>query len=364
MLDNTMNLEYNGISPEEEDAIKKQVGENLTAFLQQNNITQKQLSTIIGSSEPCISDYKKGKKLPPIKFLLDLSHAFGISIDDILFKKITPADYDDVSPLNKIEEAEIKDYQKFTGTYYTYYFDTSSYKGRDSKNPPEALMYGILHIYKTPSQVEKLAYSCIAILGFSTREEVIQIKKEIDGLPASKEHVEEFARKKYYDKTYYGDLELTRNHAFLSLSHANKDRALIILHRPTSNNSKYSGGIGTINSASRGRESAPVIQFIGISRNNVSLSEEELHRLLLLSQPDISAKKEASELFSTFNKLYGDENEMYESFTELQKKITLQADLERCIRKSMENNMFRCAKISNLDDDFFYHGLKEAFLSD
>lgn len=350
-----------GSGKSQDDLFREQVAANIESLLEQKEITQKKLSEETGYAESCISDYKKGNKLPPLAFFLEIKRKYGISIDDFLTRNITPADYKIELPTNALELEELEDYKRFEGSYYVYYFDTSNYKGRDFSNAEESLMFGVVHIYGTPSPVSYLDHSCICVFGISDRERADSIKEKIDSFSGDNDAIEDFITENFPENAYYGDFNLTKNHAFLSLTHKNKDKALVIFHRPPSNKSHYNGGIGTINSVSRGREPMPVVQFIGMSREKLSLSCEEIHRLLLLSYPSLKAKDEVDELISTFKNLYMESGSISASLTEFQKKVALTADLERFARKSLENNMFRIAKISNRDDDAWYHGLRNQF---
>lgn len=341
------------------DILSPIVSKNIKTLLSQQNLTQKQLSEMIGITESTISYYIRGKSFPTFDFFLALKKEFGISIDDFITRNINPSDLITETSSNELEKYEQISYQKFCGTYFVYYFDTSKYKGRDYNTPEESLMFGILHIYETPTPVNKFDYSCIAILGITDRDKTDELKTKIEEFDNT-DKLEEFINNNYVENAYYGDFELTHDHAFLTLTHGSKDKALIILHRPRSNKTKYKSGIGTINSVSKGRESMPVIQFIGISRDKINLSCEEIHRNLLLNYPSIKTNNYADELIKLVKNLYIDNNDNYEVFTETQKKITIKAELERYIRKSLETNMFRYGKISNRDDDDWYHALKEA----
>lgn len=347
-----------------EQLMMPQVSENIKSLITQKGITQKTLASVTGYSESCISEYKKGEKLPPLGFFLEIKKHYGIAIDDFLTKNINPTNYAMPMPSSSVELKELEDYQRFSGTYYVYYFDTSKYKGRDYNTASESLMFGILHIYSTPSPVSPLDYSCISVMGFSCRSKIDEIKAKIEMFKDNNNEIEEFITTHYPDNAYYGDFELSQNHAFLSITHRTRDKALMIFHRPPSNKPHYSGGIGTINSVSKGREPMPALQFIALSRNKVTLSDEEIQRLLLLSYPSCKSENEADELITTIKNLYIDTTSTYGNLTDLQKKVVVKADLERFLRNNLENNIFRVAKISNRDDDDWYHGLRDAFLSD
>ena len=123
------------------------------------------------------------------------------------------------------------------------------------------------------------------------------------------------------------------------------------------------GGIGTINSVSKGRERAPVVQFMGVSRYPLSMSVEEIHHSLLLNYPNFKAEKETEEMIRNFKTLYVENEEARKEFSEYQKSIIVQSTLERYIKKSLERNMFRYGKISERDDDEWYHAIKAASIN-
>lgn len=370
--------------------VREQVSVNIKRLLEQNGINQKQLAEKTHVAEALISSYKNGKTLPPLSFLLSLKSIYGISIDDFLSKDITPAAYDAIPPTSEIEKEELEDYSRYEGTYYLYYFNTGNYKGNDHNPPSASLMFGILHIYATPSPVNSLGHSVVCIMGIPSRTEAIGTRYRIEteirnhggsfakyvesnyskrNLKAEKE--EEIRSKKetgpaeeeimYPGIPYYGVFEMNHNHAFITIKQSNKDQALIILHRPPvpSDASKYSSGIGTINSISKGREPMPAIQFIGLSRENTRLSDEELHHMLLLSHISVKDSHDTDELIQFIKKQYAEPDEDVSDF---QRDITVKGALSAYVKRVVDRNLFRVGKISNRDDDAWYHMLKDTFL--
>lgn len=337
---------------------------NLQKLLSQHNMTQKDLADKIGISGAAINDYFNGKRLPNVAILLALKNLFNISIDDFLTKSINPDNYITTKQEpSEIDKAEYNTYQKYCGSYFTYYFDTSNYKGRDNNSPSQALRFGLLYIYENVGTLYKSTYSCIAVLGLDNCDTAAEIKDKIDNYEdASK--VVDFIGNHYQKAMYHGDFELSQQHAFLSMTHNNKDKALAIFYRIESNKPRFTGGIGTINSVSKGREAMPTIQFMGISRKQISLSDEEIHHNLLLHYPSFQATDEAEQMVRLFKNLYLNPNPEDDGLTDLQKVITIKANLERYIRRSLERNMFRYGKISNRDDDEWYHLLKEVAKDD
>lgn len=336
------------------------IASNLTRLMEIHNITGKELAEITHVAEPTISSYKNGKKHMPLEFLLQLKRQYGISIDDFVTKDITPADYDVPPATSALEDKELEDYTSFVGTYYLYYFDTSVYKGSDFNAPTRAMRFGILHIYANKNTIDKLSHSVVCITGLETRKDAIATRKRIEDA-VNKDNtltVADYIQSNYADSAYYGDFDMTPNHAFISMRHRDKDQALIILHRIVAKNMLYSGGIGTMNSVSRGRESMPALQFVGISRENTPLSDEELHQMLLLDRISIDDYSETNSLLERIEKLYlTTEGKL----TDFQRDVSVKSEISAYVKKVVEWNLFRVAKISNKDDDSWYHKLKNSF---
>ena len=167
-----------------------------------------------------------------------------------------------------------------------------------------------------------------------------------------------------YSRTaYYGNFEIGQEHAFLNLRHAGTDRALAILHRVDSNKDKYLGGIAAINSISKGRERMPVLQFLGISRSPLCISAEDIQHALLLRYPIVDVREEVEEVLRIHRILFIDNDDARNSFTTDQKKAVIQSTVERAVLRNLTRNAFRYAKISEEDDDAWYHLIKASAAS-
>ena len=335
------------------------VAENLKKLIASNNTTQKELAAEVGVTAASMTDYCKGRRLPTAEFFVALKRLYGISIDEFLTQSIAVGRNRRAETGSDILRNSLTTYQKYCGIYFIYYFDTSRLKGRDSLVPRDSLIFGILCIYESPSCIDLSHYGCAAILGIHDREDAASVRDKLEELHQTS-RILEYIGKEYANTAYYGDFELSQEHAFVSMSHANTDKALLIFHRVDNNKNNYTGGIGTCNSISKGRERTPVIQFMGISRYPLSLSAEEIHRKLLLNYPTFRAETETDELIKTFQTLYGADDGPKHRLSDQQKTIMVQSTLEWYIRKSLERNMFRYAKISEQDDDDWYHSIKGA----
>ena len=339
------------------------ISSNLKRLISQNGTTQKELADKLGVAAASMTDYCKGRRIPNVEFFVSLKNLYDISIDDFLTKSINPSASTLPAKESTIDRNMLTTYHKYCGIYFVYYFDTSKYKGRDTQPPKDSVLYGVLFIYENPSSLDVPEFSCAAVLGIHDRENVTLVKKTLEGL-GDPSKIIDYIGNKYPNTAYYGDFELSQEHAFISMSHANTDKALLILHRVDNNKPNYTGGIGTINSVSKGRERAPVVQFMGVSRYPLSMSIEEIHHSLLLNYPNFKAESETEEMIQNFKALYVDSKESKQGFSEYQKSIVVRSTLERYIKKSLERNMFRYGKISERDDDEWYHAIKVASIND
>lgn len=333
------------------------VSNNLKVIISQNGTTQKELADKIGVAPATMSDYCKGHRLPSVDFLFSLKSLYDISIDDFITKDISiPSTSSELNNATFSGMQEI--YSKLVGTYFIYYLDTGKYKGRDNRVPSDSLTYGILSIYKTSTAFDAVEYGCVAALGMRSREEARCLKNNIDYFEDTTDIVDYFS--KNYQSTFYsGGVDITQEHIFISLSHSNTDKSLVILHRVDNNKDNYLGGIGTVNSVSKGRERMPVVQYVGLSRYPLEMSDEEVHHALLLSYPEIEVGEDSDDLIREFKALFSDENEKTQAFSEQQKSVFFRSILSRYIRKSVERNVFRYGKVSNKDDDDWYHLIKQ-----
>lgn len=336
---------------------------NFKRLIKQNKTSQKDLADKLNISAATMTDYCSGKHLPNAEVLVSLKKLYGISIDDFLTKNFDPSILTQSISTASIDSNMLMTYQKYCGFYFVYYFDTSKYKGRDSQPPKDSLVFGILLIYEDPSSLDVPIFKCAAVLGINDRVAVSHVKATLESMKDFSK-IKSFISTKYPATAYYGDFELSSEHAFVSMQHANTDKALLILHRVDSNKEEYTGGIGTINSVSKGRERAPVIQFMGISRHPLSMSAEEIHHSLLLNYPNFKAESETEEMIQNFKNLFGNSEDGKKGFSDYQKSIMVRSTLERHIRKSLERNMFRYGKVSERDDDEWYHAIKVASISD
>ena len=81
--------------------IKKKTGKFIAECRKQNNLTQEQLSEILGVSSKSVSRWENGKTLPDYTVLDSLCKALGISVNEFYYgEKQTNMDFEQLSEQN------------------------------------------------------------------------------------------------------------------------------------------------------------------------------------------------------------------------------------------------------------------------
>lgn len=305
--------------------------------------SQKKIAEDTKVSPASINNYINKDSEPSIYFLMQLKYAYGINIDDFLFK-----------PFANVEKQETlpEGYERFIGNYMIYHYDTSAYKGRVSNYAKNTMSYGVVSVYEDDK--EGLAVKSLFI---ANRREAEKMLNKINAFKNKDELIEFYQSQEKYK--YEGSFVYSNTQLFMYLvNHDKNDRSLMIFNNPPSTK-EYIGGVGTVNSVSRGREHMPCIQYILLTRNILSVPDGEIYNLLALDEPDINLDVETDEIIKLFKNLYSD-NEFANSLSEENKKLLIRDSLNHMMGESLEANKFRYAKISSLDDDKYYRIIKRS----
>ena len=348
-------------TPPSTEQLARIASSNMLRLLKQTRLTQKEMARKLGVAPASMTDYCKGRRLPNMEFFVALKEQFGISIDEFVTKDLTPSDTLAPPKAQVFDQQLLETYKKYCCSQFLYYFDTSKTKGRDIQAPRDSVLYGILYIYENPDSTEVPEFKCAAILGIDDRDEVSRLKSKLDKMKDPGK-ILEYISSNYESAAYYGDFTLSQLYGFVSISHANTDKALMIFHRVDNNKPEIIGGIGTINSVSKGREHVPVVQFIGMSKYPLSMSVEEIHYNLLLDYPSFEADQEmVDEMITNFKALYADpDGAICKGFSDYEKAIMVKSTLDKYVRTALTRNMFRYGKITGTtDDDQWYHAIKK-----
>ena len=301
--------------------------------------TQRYLAEKTGFSQASINNYITKTNEPSMQFLIALKKAFGISIDDFLFKELSL-------------EGNL-DMNRYVGNYIVYYYNNNSYKGEIHNNLQNTLNYGVISI------VREKQYQ-FSVLGsfLKSKEDAIDTLKKLESKTKLADITEIHAKS---NNLYSGNFHVSNQNIFLYLTNKDiDDECFIILNNPPSESS-YIGGLGTINTVARGREHNPCVQFIILSKKVIDRPDGEIYNALKLDYSNISFDTQIRDLIALFKRLYIDANELSANLTESQKSAVIENNIKFFFNEIVEANMFRFAKVSNREDDLLYRILKEGF---
>lgn len=301
--------------------------------------TQKYIAEQTGFSQSSINNYLSKSSEPSIQFLIALKNAFGICIDEFLF--------------SDIDTSREVSYDRFVGNYIVYYYNNNSYKGEVHANLSNTLNYGVLSVVN-----EKELDKKVAVYGsfMKDRTDATNLLKKLNASKDTKEIVNIYKQSNDY---YKGDLSTTQQSLFFNLSNKLKgDICNMIFNNPPTN-SRYIGGVGTVNTVARGREHNPCVQFIIISQKLIDKPDGEIYECLKFDNISVNLDIATKDLVPLVKRLFVEKNEIASSLTENQKIAILQNKLEYHFNEIMEANIFRFAKISNKEDDMIYKLIKE-----
>ena len=175
------------MSTESVQEVASIIGSNLRKLIRENGITQKHLAEQLGVAAATMTDYCNGKRVPQATFLVELRKHYGVDLNTFMTSDISTR----ITSCTPVEESLNDSLQntcrKYCGLYYTYYLDTSKFKGRDTLTPAMSLLFGILYIYEDPSIFTGPRYNCAAVLGFTGLEEADALIQSLKEYSSSKE---------------------------------------------------------------------------------------------------------------------------------------------------------------------------------
>ena len=301
--------------------------------------TQKHIAEKTGFSQSSINNYLTKSSEPSIQFLIALKNAFGICIDDFLFAEI------------KTDSQE--SYDRFIGNYLVYYYNNNSYKGEVHTNLASTLNYGVISVVK---ETEHGNNAIVYGVFMKDKSDAVRILKECNGALSSNEIINIYHSSNNY---YKGSIATNRQSIYFDLYNKfNGDKCYMIYNNPPSN-TKYLGGVGTVNTMARGREHNPCVQFIIMAKKLIDKPDGEIYDCLKFDDIHVNLDYATKDLVDLFKRLFAEKNEIASTLNENQKLAILQNKMEYHFNEILEANVFRFAKISNREDDIVYKLIKE-----
>ena len=279
--------------------VQNQFRTNFEFFLKENSISQKQLAVDLNIIESTISANKNKMNLD---FLLRLKLKYpDISLDNLLFSAITSAPAITPSAAEPAEPFEMQedhsDLTSYEGTYYFYYANPNSDQA--------ALKWGLLYVKGVADQ-NPHAINCLAAFSDSSLSNLTKSKESLDTVD-SLDDARSCLRKHHKNTMYEGNFSLTGNHIYIYLRKMNgRDHVFMIFHRTELSGAQYLGGLGTANSVTTSsyQNNNPVIQRIGLSREEILSAPEELLSHLRFQDMAIDFTGESDRLYHIIKKLF------------------------------------------------------------
>ena len=235
--------------------------------------------------------------------------------------------------------------------------------GDDHRRADEALRYGVLYIYEIHNRVSSSKFRCSACFDFASIDSAVSfvdLQKAQDKTSDAEDlMINDLNAVQYENFAYTGDIRLGKSCVFITLSHDDSDRALMVFSRGKESR-KFRGALGTVNFASIGEAPRPVTQNIGISSEPVMLSGEEIEECLLMDCPEIICGDEADELIELLKDLYSSGADSLAALNERRKKAIVKSEIQYLVNGLMRKNLRRCSKIDQSEDERWLEKIKDS----
>ncbi len=309
------------------NTIEENVKENLKKLLDCKGLTQKDLAEKLDIQESTLSNYKNGSTMITTNALIKLHEEYDIDINEFLFNRIYFNDNND-SKSSFIE-----------GKYYLYYFNTDGFTSVATDKKP--LFYGIINVGDEISGTTKRVN---AILNLESSDEMSGFENST---------LNDFEDDEQYGSNYYwGTVENDSDFYIFILKNKNGKRFVFIVHNPKSQ--EYIGGSGTLNSICGGRVDSTAISLIGISREKLNYSDEEIIAALSMESTSVNISEQVDEIYDVCSNLFTEDN-----LIESQVKIILSSAINGTFYDFIQKKLLHYTKDTEIDDDRFYHLIKE-----
>lgn len=345
-------------------------------------MTQVNMADALEISTAKVSKFITGKTKIDLETMFKIKKLSGCNMDDFMFTDLSEKDeLLDISEF-VMEEVEEIEYIKFYGMYRIYYYDNSSFKGRERKEAADALKSGILFLcndHKSPSDKHKAVAvfhmtKAEADLFYETMKEDIAKKLFTEKqFHSVYKHVTMLVDSPEW-RVYVGSLNLTARHMYLQLQFKQKENTFVIFHRMDRKADEYMGGLGAMLSVSDGIHPSPCIQYLGLSKHTLNVSAESIGKHLLTNYPGVKTYDSIDKLIEMVEAFYGSlpeeqqeeqKGDCYDGKTEEtrtamkledeDKRLMIRFHLDKIVNSTLEKNLMRSNHVSEVDDDDWTH---------
>ena len=380
-----------GISAEEladdsklEERLRNTIQTNLNKLLRAANMTQRQLSELLGIATGTLNGYVKGSALPGIAVIVKLCslkefERFNLSVEsfvmgfidfDKMEREAAPPVPEDRRPVP--EGSEHTRYLDHVGNYYCYIYNRYNAEEGDIYHSEAPLRCGVVSIFEQQETVRTRFRVLARFFDGESDGDAHEFKKKLDGVFERTQNVDVNLRatevQSYYNKEQFyftGELNLTPAHAYIGIdSMYYGDRAMMVFNMPgKKSGTKYVGGMGGVVSVSHGKKHEPVLQRIIISRYRLAASDEEIVKLLRFGSATVGVTEECETLINMIRQMYSpkkDDEKNNDFLDDEDKRVVFIHRFVRMLEQCVERNSMCANWISAEDDALVYQLIKRS----
>lgn len=306
------------------------------------------IAEVIDMLPSSYSKYKKNATILPVDpYLIRLSALFECSIDELLFTDMEKVKEFEGEATDEISEEQ---YEKFYGIFQGFYYQTKASKGRETADDASALNACVLMIYRKTVR-GKLEHKVLGIFGLD-REKSEKIYRDLSekkraGLENAVQYILSRGKEFHF---YHGKIELSGKHVYIDLRLGNREKVSMIFYNSPDEDENFIGGLGTLSSISRGRKQEPTMQYIGLTKTLLDVTEHEIAEQLLTSYPKIKNDASVNELMLVIHDCYDGSGKL---LREDDKKNMIKGRINTLIDVTVTQNLARKSSVSEQDDEEF-----------
>lgn len=291
------------------------VSGNLHALIDASGLSQREFSEITGIAPATLSGYLKDDsehfKIPPVSYIVNLCRherfrGFNLDVGDFINRRLTF-----VSGAGAVDDS-IPGRDSYTGCYYSYFYKFPNAGPQATPDLTRKLRLGVILVFDDPGSRDEPGRLGVMARFFdsdSHRDEARALKDKITSMlrDHSMTEVRSLMRTASGEsECYTGSMTFADKHFFLSLEcRALGDHALMIFNLPTKPPYKtYIGGLGCVNSISRGNQRLPVAQRVILTRCSLDCPDSAIARELRLATVPLRLDQEGTDLVELIRSMY------------------------------------------------------------
>ncbi len=340
------------------------VSENLRKLLKAMGWSQADFALKMASSEPTISNYLKGKRIPPFEFMVHLctlkeikTKGLHLSLDGLIDRNFDP---EAVLKRRKSKTADSHTDSRaadLEGVYLCYLSSVPTPYGSGQKTV-SVLHYGILVLYETCDDLTGATYlyAKMCFLPGEQREQALSLlstfrsyyKKNLTQIERARSIELLFAKQEV--SIWEGKVQFGSRHGFLTLcDRGSNDCAYLTFHAPSAKGTdRYRGGMAALISLAKASGYAPTMQKLLFSKCELRCSDDLLRKHLRLASLPGDPSVGAEALCKLCTRLYADE-EVKDLMEETDKLAILRHRLDQLLAN--QSDLDSCAKSVSEEED-------------